>query len=170
MIKSTIEAALNDQINAEFHSAYIYLSMAAYFHDINLDGCANWMHLQYQEEVSHAMKMFDFLNDRGGRIKLTTIAAPDLEWASPQAAFEAAYAHEQYITGRINDLVALAISENDYATHTFLQWFVNEQVEEEASVDAIVQSFKMMEGDKRGLFMMDRELAGRQPETEAGEA
>jgi len=167
MIKPSLEKALNEQINAEFHSAYLYLSMAAYFHSVNLDGCAHWMDMQYQEEVAHAMKIFAFLNDRGGRIHLTAIDGPEAEWASPLAAFEAAYEHEQYITGRINNLVGLAIKENDYATHTFLQWFVNEQVEEEASVDAIVQSLKMMEGDKRGLFMIDRELGARQ--AEAGE-
>ncbi len=166
MMKPSLEKAMNEQINAEFHSAFIYLSMAAYFKSLNLDGCAHWMNLQYAEEVEHAMKFIDFLNDRGGRVLLTTLDAPDQEWNSPLAAFEAAYAHEQYITGRINDLVALSIKENDYASHSFLQWFVNEQVEEEATVDGIVQNLKMMEGDKRGLFMIDRELGGRTEEAE----
>ena len=102
----------------------------------------------------------------GAQFHQVALDAPDQEWNSPLAAFEAAYAHEQYITGRINDLVALSIKENDYASHSFLQWFVNEQVEEEATVDGIVQNLKMMEGDKRGLFMIDRELGGRTEEAE----
>jgi len=127
MISKSVEKALNDQINAEFYSAYLYLSMMAYFESVNLAGFATWMKAQTQEEIMHAMKMYDFVNERGGRVILQAIEAPPAEWDSPLAAFEAAYAHEQIVTGRINDLVNLAIEEKDHATNAFLQWFVNEQ-------------------------------------------
>lgn len=163
MISKKMTDALNEQITAEFHSAYLYLSMAAYFENLNLPGCAHWMELQYQEELMHAMKMYAYLNDRGGRVLLATVDGPVTEWASPMAAFEAAYEHEQYITSRINALMKLATEENDFAANTFLQWFVNEQVEEEATVNEIVESFRLMGDNKRGLFMLDRELKQRMP-------
>ncbi len=163
-----MEKALNDQINAEFFSAYLYLSMAAYFEDRNLSGCAHWMELQYQEESEHAMKIYKYINDRGGRVQLNLIETPQAQWETPLTAFEAAYKHEQYITGRINDLMKLAVELNDFATQSFLQWYLDEQVEEEANVDEIVQSFHLMNNDKRGLFMLDRELKQRQtsPDTD----
>jgi ferritin len=161
MIGKKMQDALNDQINAELYSAYIYLAMAAYFESENLAGCAAWMRVQVQEETAHAMKIFDFVNERGGRVVLKAIDEPAKEWKTPLAAFKAAYEHEQYITGRINDLVDLAIKEKDHATNAFLQWFVNEQVEEETSVDNIVQRFKMAEKAPGALFMMDRELGQR---------
>jgi len=161
MIGKKMQDALNDQINAELYSAYIYLAMAAYFESENLAGCAAWMRVQVQEETAHAMKLFDFVNERGGRVVLKAIDEPAKEWKTPLAAFKAAYEHEQYITGRINDLVDLAIKEKDHATNAFLQWFVNEQVEEETSVDNIVQNFKMAEKAPGALFMMDRELGQR---------
>ncbi len=169
MILEKMEQALNEQINAEFFSAYLYLSMAGYFSAQNLSGCAHWMELQYMEESEHAMKIFKYINDRGGRVRLDAIEKPQAEWESPMAAFEAAYKHEQYITGRINDLMKLAVELNDYTTQSFLQWYLNEQVEEEANVDEIVQSFHLMGNDKRGLFMLDRELKRRQGEAESGE-
>ena len=161
MIGKKMQDALNDQINAELYSAYIYLAMAAYFESENLAGCAAWMRVQVQEETAHAMKLFDFVNERGGRVVLKAIDEPAKEWKTPLAAFKAAYEHEQYITGRINDLVDLAIKEKDHATNAFLQWFVNEQVEEETSVDNIVQNFRMAEKAPGALFMMDRELGQR---------
>jgi len=161
MISKKIEQALNDQINAEFYSAYLYLSMAAYFDSVNLTGFATWMRAQTQEEIVHAMKMYDFVNERGGRVILKAIETPPSEWDSPLAAFEAAYAHEQLVTGRINDLVNLAVDEKDHATNSFLQWFVNEQVEEETSADNVVQNLKMAQSAPGALFMLDRELGRR---------
>ncbi|UCC97129.1 MAG: ferritin [Phycisphaerales bacterium] len=161
MISKKMEKALNGQVNAELYSAYLYLSMESYFKSLNLNGFANWMRVQTQEEIMHAMKIYDFIDERGSRITLKAIEGPPTQWDSPRAVFEAAYAHEQKVTGLINGLVDLAIKEKDHATNTFLQWFVNEQVEEEASADAIVQQLKMMEDAPGGLFMLDRELAQR---------
>ncbi len=161
MIGKKMKEALNGQVNAEMYSAYLYLSMESYFKSLNLNGFANWMRVQTQEEMVHAMKIYDFINERGGRVILKAIQGPPTQWDSPRAVFEAAYAHEQKVTGLINDLVDLAIKEKDHATNSFLQWFVNEQVEEEASADAIVQQLKMMEKAPGGLFMLDRELAQR---------
>jgi ferritin len=161
MIGNKMEKALNDQINAELYSAYLYLSMVAYFESVNLSGFATWMRVQTQEEIMHAMKMYDYVNERGGRVILKAIDEPPAKWKSPLAAFEAAYKHEQLVTGRINDLVDLAIKEKDHAANTFLQWFVNEQVEEETSADAVVQQLKMAEGAPGALFMIDRELGQR---------
>jgi len=161
MISKKIEDALNDQINAEMYSAYLYLSMVAYFESVNLAGFATWMRAQAQEEMVHAMKIYDFVNERGGRVLLKSIDAPTTEWDSPLAVFEAAYAHEQLVTGRINDLVDLAVAEKDHATNAFLQWFVNEQVEEETSADNVVQNLKMAQNAPGALFMIDRELGTR---------
>ena len=129
MLNQEMEEQLNEQINAELYSAYLYQAMAAYFEDEDLDGFANWMDIQAQEELSHARKIYDFINERGGRVKLKAIEAPQNEWDSPLNAFEDAYAHEQKITKMIDDLVNLAIEENDHAANSFLQWFVDEQVE-----------------------------------------
>jgi len=161
MISKKTEDALNEQINAEFYSAYLYLSMEAYFESMNLPGFANWMRAQIQEESMHAMKIYDFVNERGGRVLLKSIEQPPTEWKSPLAAFEAAYKHEQKVTGLINDLVNLAIEEKDHASNTFLQWFVNEQVEEESSVNEVVQKLKMLENAPGGQFLIDRELGQR---------
>jgi ferritin len=170
MIGKKMEKALNDQINEELYSAYIYLAMAAYFESENLTGCASWMRVQTQEETAHAMKIYDFVNERGGRVTLKAIEQPPKGWKSALEAFEAAYAHEQHITGRINKLVDLAIQEKDHATNAFLQWFVNEQVEEETSVDAVVQNLKMAAKAPGALFMIDRELGRRTftPPTQEG--
>lgn len=171
MISKKMEKALNEQINAELYSAYLYLSMVEYFVSENLSGFAKWMRAQTQEEVMHAMKIYDYVNERGGRVTLKSIAEPPAKWKSPLAVFEAAYKHEQMVTGRINDLVNLAIAEKDHATNTFLQWFVNEQVEEETSVSKIVEQLKMTEGAQGAFFMIDRELGQRvfTPPTEKGE-
>ena len=161
MINKKMEKALNEQVNAELYSAYLYLSMEAYFKSLNLKGFANWMMVQTQEEVSHAMKIYGFIDERGGRITLKPIEGPQTKWDSPLAAFEAVYEHEQKVTSLINNLVNLAIEEKDHATNSFLQWFVNEQVEEEASADELVQQLKMMEKAPGGMFMLDRELGQR---------
>jgi ferritin len=161
MISKTMEKALNEQINAEMYSAYLYLSMEAYFRSLNLRGFANWMRVQMQEETTHAMKIYDYVDDRGGRIVLKSIAAPQDEWKSPLAVFEATYKHEQKVTGLINNLVNLAVKEKDHATGAFLQWFVSEQVEEEASADKIVQQMRMIGDAPGGLFMLDHELGQR---------
>lgn len=156
-----MEDALNEQVNAELYSAYLYLSMESYFKAQNLNGFANWMRVQTQEEVTHATKIYEFISERGGRAILKAIEGPQTEWDSALAVFNAVYKHEQKVTGLINDLVDLAIKEKDHATNSFLQWFVNEQVEEESSADGIVQQLKMMENAPGGMFMLDRELGQR---------
>jgi len=161
MISEKIQKAFNDQLNAETHSAYLYWSMVAYFESISLPGFAAWMRAQVQEEMVHALKFFDTLNERGGRVLLKPLEGPATEWDSPLAAFEAAYKHEQYITGRINDLVKLAREESDNASEIFLQWFVTEQVEEEDSVDKVVRQLKLVGGEGGGLLLLDRELGQR---------
>ena len=161
MISKKMEKALNEQVNAELYSAYLYLSMESYFKSLNLNGFANWMMVQTQEEVSHAMKIYEFIDERGGRIALKAIEGPKTEWDSPLDVFKVVYEHEQKVTSLINDLVNLAIEEKDHATNSFLQWFVNEQVEEEASADQLVQQLKMMEKAPGGMFMLDRELGQR---------
>jgi len=161
MISKKMEKALNEQVNAELYSAYLYLSMEAYFKSLNLNGFATWMRVQTQEEIAHAMKIYGFIDERGGRITLKAIDGPQTKWDSPLALFKDVYKHEQKVTGMINNLVNLAIEEKDHATNTFLQWFVNEQVEEEASADQVVQQLKMMEKAPGGMFMLDRELGQR---------
>ncbi len=161
-ISERIVDALNKQINAELYSAYLYLSMASYFESKGLKGFANWMRVQWQEELTHAMKIYDYVVERGGRVKLYAIDEPPAEWDSPLAAFEAAYNHEVKVTGMINELVELAMAEKDYATYNMLQWFVAEQVEEEASTSEIVDKLRLIGDDGRGLLMIDRELGARQ--------
>jgi ferritin len=161
MISERMQEALNGQLNAELYSSYLYMSMAAYFQDLNLGGFANWMRVQAQEELVHAMKFYDFINERGGRVVMKPIDGPSTEWDSPLAAFEAVLAHEQKVTGLINDLVELALAEHDHATNIFLQWFVTEQVEEEDSANDVVQKIKLMGDARGGLFMLDRELGQR---------
>lgn len=161
MIKKKMENELNKQLNAELYSSYLYLSMSAYFESMNLKGFANWMRVQAQEELVHAMKFYDYLNERGGRAVLMAIDAPPAKWQSPIAVFEHVYEHEQKVTGLIHDLVNLALSESDHATNNFLQWFVAEQVEEESSADEIVQKLKLIGDARGGVFMLDRELGQR---------
>lgn len=161
MIKGKIEKALNDQINAEMYSSYLYLSMSSYFSSINLNGFATWMRVQAQEELTHAMKFYDYVIERGGRVTVKAIEAPPAEWDSPLKVFEHVYTHEQKVTGLINDLVNLAIAEKDHATTAFLQWFVTEQVEEESSADEIVQKVKLVGDQGAGLLMLDQELGQR---------
>jgi ferritin len=137
--------------------------MNAYFKTVSLDGFANWMYYQAQEELEHSMKFYDFIIQRGGKVQLTQIEAPPTEWDSPLAVFEATLAHEQKVTGLINDLVEIALEEHDHATNIFLQWFVSEQVEEEESVGGVLEQLKLMGDAKGGLFMIDRELVKRSP-------
>jgi len=171
MISKKMEDALNNQIREEMYSAYLYLSMSAWFQTLNLKGFANWMTVQNQEEQFHATKIFNFINERGGTVKLQKIDQPQHEWKTPLDAFEAAYKHEQHITGCINDLVHLAMDEKDRATQVFLDWFVNEQVEEEANADEIVKNLKLVGDNGHGMLMLDREFALRvfAPPTTAAE-
>nr|WP_232362476.1 ferritin [Desulfogranum mediterraneum] len=160
-MKKKMLKALNQQINAEMYSSYLYLSMESYFQSISLAGFANWMRGQVQEELMHSMKFYDFVVERGGRVTLDAIARPESSWDSPLDAFKAILKHEQHVTALINDLVDLAIDERDHATNIFLQWFVSEQVEEEASVGAIVDRLELIKDTPSGLFMLDAELAKR---------
>jgi ferritin len=162
MITKKMEKALNDQINAELYSAYLYLSMSAYFEAENLPGFAKWMRIQWQEEVMHGLKIYDYVKERGGRVTLKSIGEPPAKWKSPLDVFQATYKHEQVVTGRINDLVTQAVAEKDHATNAFLQWFVTEQVEEEKSADEIVQKLKRISDAPGGLYMLDKELGQRQ--------
>jgi ferritin len=161
MIKKKMQDALNKQINEELFSAYLYQSMAAFFEEKNLKGFSNWMNVQAKEELTHAMRIYDYLFERGGRVILQAIKAPANDWKSPLAAFEEAYKHEQHITGCINKLVDMAIGLSDHASNNMLQWFVAEQVEEEASVDEVVQNLKLVGDDGGGLFLIDQELGNR---------
>ncbi len=162
MLKPKMEEALNGQVNEEVFSAYLYASMVSYFESVNLKGFAHWMRMQVLEEQIHGQKVGEFIMARGGRLRLRAIAEPQQDWASPSAAFEAALQHEQHITECLNNLSTLAFSEQDHATRTFLEWFVTEQVEEEANTDNMVQQLKLA-GDASGaLFLLDRE-AGQRP-------
>ncbi len=161
--------ALNSQLNNEYYSAYLYLSMSAYCSSLGLDGFAHWFRFQYDEEILHAMKLYSFIEDRGGRVHLQAIQEPPKDFASPVAVFEQSYEHEQFITRCINDLVDLAVEEKDHTTNTFLSWYLSEQVEEESNVSAIVAKLKFVGDDGRALLMIDSELASRQASTAAAE-
>jgi ferritin len=161
MLTKTMLDALNDQINAEYYSSYLYLSMAAWAESANLKGFANWFRVQSLEEMVHVMKFFQYVLDRDAAVKLVPIAGPETQWASPLAAFEAALAHERHITARINNLASLAVKENDHTTHMLLEWFLNEQVEEEATAKLIVEQLKLAGDAPAALFMLDRELGAR---------
>jgi len=171
MLNKKIEDALNAQINAELYSAYLYMSMGAYLDSMNLAGFSNWMSIQIQEELAHVQKFYHYINDRGGRVILEAIDKPKTEWDSVLDVFEATYRHEQKVTSLINGLVKVAREENDNATYNFLQWFVSEQVEEEASADGMVQKLKLVGDSGPGIFMIDQEATQRvftPPATSAG--
>ena len=153
-----IENALNEQLNEEFFSWYTYLAMSSYFKKLNLDGFSRWMSKQAQREMTHAMKIYEFLHEREGGIMFRQINEPPPEWDSPLAAAELAYLHEQEASGRIDRLVDLAMSDHAHATSTFLQWFVNEQVEEEARLRSIVKKLELIGEDRYGLFLIDRDM------------
>lgn len=161
MLSKKMEAALNDQVVFELHSAYLYLSMASYFESLGLSGMANWMQVQYQEETFHGMKFFGYVHERGGRVQLKGFADVPTNWASPLDAFQSALAHEEKVTARINALMDEAVKERDHATANFLQWFIGEQVEEEASVSDIINKLKLVESTTGGLFMLDKDLGTR---------
>ena len=157
-----LQKAFNDQIKHELYSSYIYLAMAAYFETKNLPGFAHWMKIQYKEEVAHAMKMFEFLNDRGQRVLLQAIPQPVLEFSSSLEVFEETLKHEQKVTSLINALYELAKEVSDHASVVFLQWFISEQVEEEKNATAIIQTLKLIKTEGAPLIMLDRELAKRE--------
>lgn len=161
MLKPKIEAALNQQLNEELFSAYLYVAISADFQDKNLPGFASWMSKQAQEEMAHAKKFYDFIIDRGGKVRLQAIAQPQSEWASPSAAYEAGLIHERHISECIHDLYALAEEERDYPTRVFLHWFIEEQVEEEATAEEWVEKVKRVESDPSGLFAVDKEAGAR---------
>ena len=161
MISKKLENEINNQINAETWSAYLYLSMAAWFEDKNLIGFANWMRVQYHEEISHALKFFDYINERGGRVILQPIKAVKTDWKDEIEIFKETYEHEKKVTSMINNLVNIAIEEKDHASNNMLQWFVAEQVEEESNADELFQQLKFLKGNPHGLLMLDRELKQR---------
>lgn len=163
MLTPEVESALNAQINEEYYSSYVYASMANYFESISLKGFASWMRVHADEELLHARKLTDYVNDRGGRVLLQAIAAPKTEWDSPVAAMQAAYEHECHISQCINKLSSLCMKHDDHATHAFLKWFIDEQVEEESVVNDVVQQLKLVAGAPSGLFLVDRDLGGRKP-------
>jgi len=160
-ISDAMQAAFNDQIQKELASAYLYLSMSAFFEARSLEGFAQWMRAQAQEEVIHGLKLFDHLHDRGGRAVLGAVDRPQADFASPLAAFELAAEHEAVVTRSIHELFALAEGEGDYASQGILQWFSNEQVEEEKTASLIVDKLRMIDDDPAGLYMLDKELGER---------
>jgi len=161
MISAKMQKALNTHLNEELYSSYFYLAMAAYFEAKNLKGFANWFRIQSTEEQMHGMKFFDFILQKGGKVTLTEIGAPKVEWKSISEVFADTLKHEQKISGLINKLVEVAMQEKDFATNNFLQWFVTEQVEEEANVEEIIQKIEMIGDNKSGLYMLDNELGAR---------
>jgi len=161
MISEKMQEALNEQVNKEFYSAYMYLAMSAYCETLGLPGFAYWMRMQYEEESIHVTKMFDYILDQGGTVHLKMIEEPAREYGTPLEVFEKTLEHEQYVTGLIHKLMDLAVEERDYASQTFLQWYVTEQVEEESNVNNVVAPLRMLDGDKGGLMMIDQKLAMR---------
>lgn len=163
-----LQQALNQQVNHELHSAYIYLAMAAHLDGLGLEGCEHWMRMQAHEELLHAMKLHDYLRDRDGHSPFKDVAAPPSEWESPLGVFEAALKHEKLMSDRFDNLTDLAQQERDHATVSLLRWYVDEQVEEEATLNTIISQLKLVGKDTSGLFVIDRELAGRPVPTVAG--
>jgi len=161
MLTERMVKALNKQINREIYSAYLYLSMSAYSTFKGLKGFANWFMVQYQEEMTHVMKIYDYINDQGSKVKLMAVKQPPTEFGSPLEMFEKTLEHEKFVTKCINDLVNIAIEEKDHATKIFLQWFVTEQIEEEANDNDIIAKLKLVGKEGNGLFMIDKELATR---------
>ncbi len=161
MINEKMQKKINGQINWELYSSYLYLSMSGYFESQNLKGFSSWMRVQSMEELTHFKRFYDFLIARGGRVILSGIKSPPSDWTSPMAVFENVQKHEQHVTALINSLVDISLELKDHATNSFLQWFVDEQVEEEASVDEVIQSLKLNENNPGGLFIIDKELVQR---------
>jgi len=161
MLSKKVEAALNAQINAELWSAYLYLSMSAHFGADGKSGFANWFKIQFDEEQEHALKFFNYVIERGGKVELKPITKVPHSWKSPLAAFKDTLEHEQKVTAMINDLVTLAREEKDYATESMLQWFVNEQVEEEATAQSYIDALEMIKDNGFGIFTLDKEMQSR---------
>jgi len=161
MLSKKLELELNKQVNAEFFSAYLYLSMSAFLASKNLSGFSNWMKVQFEEEQFHALKLYQYILDRGGKVELEKIEKPKTEWTNIVNVFEEVLAHEEKITSLINNLVDLAIQEKDHATVNMLQWFVEEQVEEEANASDLLGQLKLIQGKGSGLYMIDKELKQR---------
>lgn len=161
MINEKLEKAFNVQINKEFYSEYLYLSMQAYFERLNLKGFVNWMSVQVQEERAHAMGMFDYLNQRGGNVQLEAIEKPQTDWKSPLDVFEEVLKHEEYVTSSINALMDVAEETKDRAAMSFLNWYLKEQVEEEDNVGNVLATLKLIGDDKKALLMLDKDLATR---------
>jgi ferritin len=164
MLSQTIQDAMNNQIRDEFFAAHLYLSMAAYFEDINLSGCAKWMTVQSEEEREHAMRFFNYINERGGRVKLQAIAEPVTEFSSPLEVFQKALEHEKRVTASINAIYDLAVKESDYASQVMLNWFVDEQVEEERNASDVVALFERAGSSQHVWLMIDRQLGERKDE------
>lgn len=161
MISQTLEKAINDQIQKEFYSAYFYLSMKAWFAEQNLTGFTNFFDVQVKEERDHALKFYDYVTHVGGRVVLQAIEAPPSDFASPLDVFEQTLKHEQFVTASIYSIVDMAIAEHDHKTNSFLQWFVTEQAEEEATADGILRKLKLIGNDVNALLLLDQELAKR---------
>lgn len=160
-ISKAMQDAINEQVKNEMYSAYLYLAMSAYFESLNMPGSAKWMRAQFAEEQAHALKMFDFINDRGGRVTLKAIDQPAFEWKSPIAAWENVLEHERKVTALINNLYAQAVAEKDYASQTFLAWFVSEQVEEEKNATLMVERFKQAGDHPSTLLLFDGHFTKR---------
>lgn len=167
MMNTQIQEAINEQIQAEFASAYLYLALSAQVERMNLKGFAHWLRMQWQEETGHAMKFYDFLLQRDGVVELKTLDQPEIEAETPLDVFEAVLAHEQYITRRIHDLYALAVEEHDYSLQTLLHWFIEEQTEEEEAARNIIDNLRLIGDAGSSLFLLDRELSERQPGADA---
>ena len=161
MINEKLEKAFNDQINKELYSEYLYLSMQAYFERLNLKGFVNWMNVQVQEEHAHAMGMFNYVHERGGKVELEAIDKPQVEWNSPLHVFEEVLKHEEFVTSRINALMDVAEEVKDRAALSFLDWYLKEQVEEESNVGGVLATLKLIKDDAKALLMLDKELAAR---------
>lgn len=161
MISEKINKLLNEQIQREFYSAYLYLGMEAHFSNLNLDGFANFFRVQVQEERDHAMKFFNYINQKGGKVELLQINAPKANFQSAEDIFSLTLGHELFVTQSIYNIVNAALDEKDHATNTFLQWFVTEQVEEEATMEKYLKKLQLIKDDPNGLFMLDSELAQR---------
>ncbi len=161
MLQEKVQKSLNQQMNAEFYSSYLYLAMSSYFESENFSGIAKWMKIQSQEEYGHAMKFYNYILQAGGKINLNQIESPKTDWTSVEEVFKNTLKHEQKITKSIYDLVELSTEEKDHATNIFLQWFVTEQVEEEAAAMKILDRIKLIGDNKSGLFFLDHELGKR---------
>ena len=161
MLSKKIEAAFNNQLNAELYSGYLYLSMASWFERMNLKGFAHWLKVQTQEETVHALKFYNYLIDRGAAVKMMAIEGPVTDWETPLILFKSVYKHEQKVTSLINNLMDLALAEKDHASKVFIDWFVNEQVEEESNASQVVEKLKMVGTETSALYVLDKEMGAR---------